>query len=71
MSETIHVPLTTDIWTLMNCESYMAVTSYHLDNNWSMSALSLKTFCFPQNHMALNISQALESDTIAWGINAK
>ncbi|XP_049807078.1 uncharacterized protein LOC126249466 [Schistocerca nitens] len=68
MEDSTCVSLTTDIWTSLNSEAYMAVTGHFTNTN---TALALETFRFPEKHTALNISEALDNVISKWNIENK
>ena len=51
--------LTTDLWTSNATESYVTVTSHHIDDNWNMLSLVLETSRFSKHHTAENIGREL------------
>ncbi|XP_049939053.1 E3 SUMO-protein ligase ZBED1-like [Schistocerca serialis cubense] len=65
------VSLTTDIWTSLNSEAYIAVTGHFINTNWCLKALALETFRFPEKHTALNISEALDNTISKWNVENK
>ena len=51
--------ITNDLWTSNATESYVTVTSHHIDDNWNMLSLVLETSRFSQHHTAENIGREL------------
>ncbi|XP_049813686.1 E3 SUMO-protein ligase ZBED1-like [Schistocerca nitens] len=71
MEHSTCVSLTTDIWTSLNSEAYIAVTGHLINTNWCLKALALETFHFPEKHTALNISEVLDNMISKWNIGNK
>ncbi|XP_062857042.1 E3 SUMO-protein ligase ZBED1-like [Trichomycterus rosablanca] len=65
------VSLTSDIWTSMNMDAYLAVTCHCVLDNMKMDTLLLGVLPFPQDHSAENIAAALMSLVVEWGLEGK
>lgn len=48
---------TTDIWTSVSMEAYMAVTCHFITQEWELSAFVLETKAFELSHTGVNIAQ--------------
>jgi galactitol-specific phosphotransferase system IIB component len=71
VSRATRVSLTTDLWTSLSCESYMAVTAHYIDpSTWILKSDSL-TSRFPETHTSLHISNALSDVIKSWGVEMK
>ncbi|XP_074034348.1 E3 SUMO-protein ligase ZBED1-like [Leptinotarsa decemlineata] len=64
------VTLTTDCWTSINIESFMAVTIHYIDNFQLHSAL-LECSSFPQDHTSENLANQLKKVVVTWGLENK
>lgn len=71
ISRATHVSLTTDLWTSLSCESYMAVTAHFIDSTWTLKSVSLTTSRFPETHTSLHIGNALDAIIECWKIEKK
>lgn len=65
------VSLTSDMWTSINTEAYLAVTCHFIDSNTALHSVVLGVQHFPQAHTAINLSQVTASLMSEWGITDK
>lgn len=59
---------TTDIWTSVSMEAYMAVTCHFITQEWELSAFVLETKAFESSHTGVNIAQQLGDAADAFAI---
>ncbi|XP_046686717.1 zinc finger BED domain-containing protein 4-like [Homalodisca vitripennis] len=57
-----NVTLTTDTWTSSNTESYMALTSHHISNDFELKSILLECSVIRSSHTSVNL--AVEIDKI-------
>ncbi|XP_073668771.1 zinc finger BED domain-containing protein 4-like [Paramisgurnus dabryanus] len=62
------VSFTTDIWTSVSMEAYMAVTCHFITQEWELSAFVLETKAFELSHTGVNIAQQLGDAADAFAI---
>ncbi|XP_033742748.1 zinc finger BED domain-containing protein 1-like [Pecten maximus] len=62
------VAITTDGWTSRATESYITITSTHINNEWQMVNYVLMTRCMPESHTGVNIAEFLKEAIAEWGI---
>lgn len=60
--------LTTDAWTSINNDSYVAVTAYYIDENTKMSTTLLRCQYFAARHTADQVSSFLKDLVNKWGL---
>ena len=65
------VSLTSDMWTSINTEAYLAVTCHFIDDSNALSTVVLGVQHFPKAHTAENIAQVKGSLMREWGIAEK
>ena len=65
------VSLTSDMWTSINMEAYLAVTCHYVDDTSKLATVLLGVLPFPETHMAVNISAAMRSLMEEWDIESK
>ncbi|KAK6168330.1 hypothetical protein SNE40_020888 [Patella caerulea] len=63
--------LTTDGWTSRATESYVTITSCHIDENWEIKNYVLQTRSMPQSHTGSNLAALLVEAAQEWGIHNK
>ena len=63
--------LTTDGWTSLKNESYVAVTAHFIDNDCCLKSYLLASFKFNGKHTSENIANELKRMTEEWGIQDK
>ena len=63
--------ITTDGWTSMATQSFMAVTVHFIDNNWEMISRVLQTRHPPVCHTADHLAEALTDSFSEWGLSDK
>ncbi|RXN13639.1 zinc finger BED domain-containing 1-like protein [Labeo rohita] len=59
---------TTDIWTPVSMEAYMAVTCHFISQEWELSTFVLETKAFEFSHTGVNIAQQLGDAADAFAI---
>ncbi|XP_072392289.1 zinc finger BED domain-containing protein 4-like [Diabrotica undecimpunctata] len=62
------VCLTTDNWSSVNTESYMAVTAHFLDENFQLKSILLECSTMPGHHTSINLSQNILKICNEWNI---
>ncbi|KAG7489679.1 nuclease HARBI1 [Solea senegalensis] len=65
------VTLTADMWTSMNMDAYLAVTSHYIDKNTCLQSALLGAVHFPLAHTAENLARVMTSLMEEWGITSK
>ncbi|XP_035989501.1 zinc finger BED domain-containing protein 1 [Fundulus heteroclitus] len=65
------VSLTSDMWTSINMDAYLAVTCHFVEENEKLSSVLLGVQAFPQSHTAENIACVKASLMEEWGISGK
>uniref|UniRef100_A0A3B5QKN7 HAT C-terminal dimerisation domain-containing protein n=1 Tax=Xiphophorus maculatus TaxID=8083 RepID=A0A3B5QKN7_XIPMA len=65
------VSLTSDMWTSINMDAYLAVTCHFVEENEKLSSVLLGVQAFPQSHTAENIVCVKASLMEEWGISGK
>ena len=65
------VSLTTDMWTSINMDAYLAVTGHYVDDSVRLATVLLGVLPFPEAHTAGNITAATRSLMAEWGIEGK
>ncbi|XP_056442541.1 E3 SUMO-protein ligase ZBED1-like isoform X2 [Gadus chalcogrammus] len=65
------VSLTSDMWTSINMEAYLAVTCHYVDDTSKLATVLLGVRPFPETHTAVNISAAMRSLMEEWDIESK
>lgn len=63
--------LTTDCWTSVNNENFMAITGHFIDENMTLQSICIECEEFGERHTALNISRQLRKTIEAWNISHK
>ncbi|KAK0140929.1 Zinc finger BED domain-containing protein 1 [Merluccius polli] len=65
------VSLTSDMWTSINMDAYLAVTCHFVGDKTRLSSVLLGVQAFPQSHTAENIARVKASLMEEWGITNK
>lgn len=65
------VCLTTDCWTSITTESYMAVTCHFIGNDYTLSTALLDCFSFSERHTVDNLAEQLKKISEDWSISEK
>ncbi|CAG9819749.1 unnamed protein product [Phaedon cochleariae] len=66
------VTLTTDHWTSINTESFIAVTIHYIEeNNFQLKSVLLECSATSQAHTSVNIARELNNIVVTWGIENK
>ena len=63
-----NVAITTDGWTSRATESYVTITSPHIDENWEMKNYVLQTRSFSGSHTGSNIAELLKAAVTEWNL---
>ncbi|XP_077424041.1 E3 SUMO-protein ligase ZBED1-like [Vanacampus margaritifer] len=71
IEKTSTVSLTSDMWTSINMDAYLAVTCHFVNEEMQLSTLLLGIKRFPRTHTAANLAEAKETLMAEWGIRAK
>lgn len=69
--EIVAVTLTTDCWTSINVENFMAVTSHYINSKFELKTHVLGCFPFSQSHTSRNLADELNRVALEWGIKDK
>ncbi|XP_053714153.1 zinc finger BED domain-containing protein 4-like [Synchiropus splendidus] len=62
------VSLTSDMWTSINTNAYLAVTGHFIDTSTTLQTVVLGVVHFPQSHTAENLAQVKSRLMLEWGI---
>ncbi|XP_034529155.1 zinc finger BED domain-containing protein 1-like [Notolabrus celidotus] len=65
------VSLTSDMWTSIHMDAYLAVTCHFVGENTRLDSVLLGVQAFPQSHTAENIARVKASMMEEWGISNK
>lgn len=65
------VSLTSDMWTSINTDAYLAVTCHFIDETTSLQSVVLGVQHFPEAHTAANMASMKTSLMSEWGISKK
>ncbi|XP_033990656.1 zinc finger BED domain-containing protein 4-like [Trematomus bernacchii] len=71
MQKVVAVSLTSDMWTSINMDAYLAVTCHFVDDNTRLNSVLLGVQQFPQTHTAENLARVKTSLMEEWGITDK
>ncbi|KAK1900426.1 Zinc finger BED domain containing protein 1 [Dissostichus eleginoides] len=71
MQKVAAVSLTSDMWTSINMDVYLAVTCHFVDDNTRLNSVLLGVQQFPQTHTAENLARVKASLMEEWGITDK
>jgi len=66
-----YVSVTTDAWTSLKNESYMAVTVHFIDKSCQLKSYLLQCAKFPQRHTSENIKNSLLNTLKDWAYKIK
>lgn len=69
LETTEHVTLSTDGWTSINTEGYIAVTAHFITEEWKFYPCLLTCFKFEERHTAQNLHQDLKRICTEWHIS--
>ncbi|CAH1106796.1 unnamed protein product [Psylliodes chrysocephalus] len=62
------VTLTTDGWTSINNEGFLAITAHFIDENCLMKAFLLDCFIYSERHTAVNLASEIKRVLLEWNI---
>lgn len=65
------VSLTSDMWTSVNMDAYLAVTCHFVDDSSALNLVVLGVLHFPQAHTAENLARVKTALMVEWGIANK
>ncbi|KAK0156243.1 Zinc finger BED domain-containing protein 1 [Merluccius polli] len=65
------VSLTSDMWTSINMDAYLALTCHYIDASTTLRSTVLGVEYFPDKHTAVNLAAVITSLMEEWGIGAK
>ncbi|XP_073995761.1 E3 SUMO-protein ligase ZBED1-like [Rhodnius prolixus] len=65
------VCLTTDCWTSVNNESFIAITAHYIDQNTNLQTHLLKCTSYSERHTANNLASHLQSTVQEWELTNK
>nr|XP_033962438.1 zinc finger BED domain-containing protein 4-like [Pseudochaenichthys georgianus] len=71
MQKVAAVSLTSDMWTSINLDAYLAVTCHFVDDNTRLNSVLLGVQQFPHTHTAENLARVKASLMEEWGITDK
>ncbi|KAJ8909930.1 hypothetical protein NQ315_005649 [Exocentrus adspersus] len=71
IKEGLAVCLTTDAWTSINNDSFVAITVHYINNNWTLSSNLLGCVKYKESHTSDNLSKLLKDSAHEWGIENK
>ncbi|KAJ8364737.1 hypothetical protein SKAU_G00135680 [Synaphobranchus kaupii] len=71
MQKVVAVSLTSDMWTSINMDAYLAVTCHFIDDHDKLGTVLLGVEKFPNSHTAANIAQVKTTLMLEWGITDK
>lgn len=66
-----YVALTTDAWTSLSNDSFLAVTAAYITDEWIIEAPVLETINLQERHTASYLSEELKIVTVKWEIHEK
>lgn len=67
----ISVCLTTDCWTSINNQSFIAITAHYLDKDFKFKSILLECVPFEETHTSLNLSYEIQSVITNWDLENK
>lgn len=65
------VTLTTDCWTSINTESFMAVTVHFINSNFQAKSVLLGCSCLKESHASANLAAELHKIFTEWNLDDK
>lgn len=71
VEEITSVCLTTDCWTSINGESFLAVTMHFVDNLFNVRQMLLKCHQLNERHTSINLARALQNIIEEWSLTNK
>lgn len=71
VSKASAVSLTSDMWTSINTDAYLAVTCHFIDASTSLHSVVLGVLHFPEAHTAENLAKVKAALMSQWGITDK
>ncbi|KAJ8348901.1 hypothetical protein SKAU_G00274900 [Synaphobranchus kaupii] len=71
MQKVVAVSLTSDMWTSINMDAYLAVTCHYIDDHDKLGTVLLGVEKFSNSHTAANIAQVKTTLMEEWGITDK
>jgi len=63
--------LTTDCWTSINNQSFIAITAHYLDTDFNFKSVLLECVAFEESHTSHNLKVKIESVITDWELNGK
>ncbi|XP_072375369.1 E3 SUMO-protein ligase ZBED1-like [Diabrotica undecimpunctata] len=66
-----NVTLTTDSWTSRNAESFIAVTTHFVSEDFRAKSVLLECCSFPVQHTSANLATELNRVVTTWGLESK
>lgn len=67
----LSVCLTTDCWTSINNQSFIAITSHYLDNDFKFKSVLLECVPFEETHTSINLGNKIKSVITEWELEDK
>nr|XP_022910336.1 zinc finger BED domain-containing protein 1-like [Onthophagus taurus] len=71
LTEAKRICITTDCWTSINNEAYIAVTAHYVDDKFNLKSLLLECKNLPGNHTSANLAECLDTVVTDWNIKEK
>lgn len=71
LADAVAVSLTTDSWTSINNQSFMAITVHFINSNSVLCSNLLGCFEFTERHTSINLAAMLRSQCKEWNIESK
>ena len=71
ISATEYFAATTDIWSSGTMEPYLSYTIYYISQDWQIKNHCLEMPYLPQDHIGINIADALESILESWSLKSE
>ncbi|XP_061162789.1 E3 SUMO-protein ligase ZBED1-like [Saccostrea echinata] len=68
LREAEQVALTTDGWSSRATESYITITSTHIDKDWNICNFVLQTRMMPESHTGENVAEVLRNAVREWNL---
>ncbi|KAG6682132.1 hypothetical protein I3842_13G123200 [Carya illinoinensis] len=65
------ISLTSNLWTSINTDSYMCITTHFLDKNWVLQKRVLNFSIMPPPHNGISLSEKVYNLLCKWGIENK
>lgn len=67
----VSVCLTTDCWTSLNNQSFIAISAHYLDIDFELKSVLLECVPFEESHTSVNLSNKIKCVITDWGLDGK